>query len=227
MKIYIIIKDIYIISRLKNIINNDNLFYFQNIDEAYNFIIEHGMPNILIYEYSKENEKIITLSQYLDTPLFYSIVLFNYFNETLIKNHLQNYYGDFFILSNNINELGLHILQIINNYYYKYTINKDITFNELNNTISDGIHTIKFTKLQYNLFRYLFLKTNQIVTRKEIQLSVWGFDEYDIFSRSIDTHIKLIRKKLNQYPLFKYKILTVRGKGYSLISNMLKHIQIE
>lgn len=226
MKIYIIINDIYKISALKNYINDKNVSYFTNINDAYNYMIDYGLPNIFIYEFNKENEQIISLSNNYDDPLFYSIVLFSSFNELVIKNHLQKYHGDFFILQNNLKELGLHISQIINNYYYKKISNRDLLFNEITNTISDGKHIIKLTKLEYNLFRYLYLHLNTVVSRKEIQLAVYGFDEYDMFSRSIDTHIKLIRKKLAYYPKFKYKIITSRGKGYSLISNnMLKHKQ--
>ena len=219
MKIYIILNENYKISILRSVVNNKDVVYFNNINMAYNYIIEHGLPRIFIYEYNEENKNIISLSENYFEPLFYSIVLFNNFNETLIKNHLQNYYGDFFILSNNIKELGLHINQFIINKKYKQKNNKDIYFDELNNTISDGISIIKLTRLEYNLFRFLYLKANHVVTRKEIQLAVYGFDEYDIFSRSIDTHIKLIRKKINKLPSFKYQIITSRGKGYSLTIN--------
>lgn len=226
MKVYIILNNSNKLSILKNIITNNNVFYFDNINKAYNYIIEHGLPSIFIYEYNEENKNIISLSESYNEPLFFSIVLFNVFNSSMIKNHLKNCYGDFFILSNNIEELGLHINLLMNNINYKNDNNKDIQFCELNNTISDENNVIKLTKLEYNLFRYLYLKSNHLVTRKEIQFAVYGFDEYDMFSRSIDTHIKLIRKKLTGYPSFKYKIVTSRGKGYSLIENsMLSHKQ--
>ena len=226
MKIYIILNENYKISILRSVVNNKDVVYFNNINMAYNYIIEHGLPKIFIYEYNEENKNIISLSENYFEPLFYSIVLLDNFNETLIKNHLKNYYGDFFILSNNIKELGLHINQFIINKKYKQKNNKDIYFDELNNTISDGISIIKLTRLEYNLFRFLYLKANHVVTRKEIQLAVYGFDEYDIFSRSIDTHIKLIRKKINKLPSFKYQIITSRGKGYSLtINNTQMHKQ--
>lgn len=219
MRIFIIISDAYQLAKLKNIINvKYNASYFYNIDEAFTSIIDNGFPDFLVYEYTKDNAGIISLIKgYNDDDLFFPIVLFNSFNEELIENYLKDSIGDFFILSDsNQREFAMHLNRIINTLKIKKTNENKVKFSEYNNSILYKNINIKFTRLEFNLFKLLYLKFNQIVTRKEIQLRVWKFDEYDIFSRSIDTHIKQIRRKLSTFSDFDYKIITVRGKGYFL-----------
>ena len=52
-----------------------------------------------------------------------------------------------------------------------------------------------------------------VFSRTQILDSVWGF-EYFGDSRTIDTHIKRLRSKVDTYEHSDWKILTVRGIGY-------------
>src|SRR5690606_30898203 len=57
---------------------------------------------------------------------------------------------------------------------------------------------IELSRKEFDLFRYLLLHKNRVLTRVQLSEHIWGTfvnDDYD--SNYIDAHIKNIRKKLN------------------------------
>ncbi len=72
--------------------------------------------------------------------------------------------------------------------------------------------SLELTPNEYNLLEYLLKNKNIALTREKILNNVWGYDYYgDI--RTIDTHIKRLRKKIEPYH---DKIKTVRSVGYTI-----------
>lgn len=63
---------------------------------------------------------------------------------------------------------------------------------------------------EYELLLYLLKNIGNAVTRQSIISKVWGY-EYDSDDRTLDTHMKLLRKDLRQYGQY---ITTIRGVGY-------------
>jgi len=63
---------------------------------------------------------------------------------------------------------------------------------------------------EYDLLFFLIRNKNIAVPREKILTEVWGYDYYGD-DRTLDTHIKLLRKSLGQYARF---ITTLRGLGY-------------
>lgn len=73
----------------------------------------------------------------------------------------------------------------------------------------DGID-IPLTSKEFELLRFLADHPNQVLTRDIILDRVWGMDYYgDV--RTVDTHIKRLRRKLGDEA---GRIVTVRGNGY-------------
>jgi len=70
---------------------------------------------------------------------------------------------------------------------------------------------ITLTKNEYELFLLIAQAHGKVVERNTIMKKVFGYENY-ILDRTIDTHIKNIRKKCNDKDI----ILTIRGKGYRL-----------
>ena len=69
---------------------------------------------------------------------------------------------------------------------------------------------VELTYKEFELLRMLVLRHGTVVTRDEILAQVWGYD-YVGETRTVDMHIKTLRKKLGeQY------ITTVRGVGYKV-----------
>ena len=73
----------------------------------------------------------------------------------------------------------------------------------------DGKRVIMSPK-EYDLFFYMLAHRNVALTRDKILADVWGFDFFGD-ARTLDTHIKLLRKSLGRYASI---IVTVRGIGY-------------
>ncbi len=63
---------------------------------------------------------------------------------------------------------------------------------------------------EYDLFFYLLSNRNIALTREKLLCEVWGYDFYGD-ARTLDTHIKLLRKSLGRYSRY---IVTLRGVGY-------------
>jgi len=63
---------------------------------------------------------------------------------------------------------------------------------------------------EYDLFFYMLKNRNIALSREKLITEVWGYDFYGD-DRTLDTHIKLLRKSLGEYSRL---IVTLRGVGY-------------
>jgi DNA-binding response OmpR family regulator len=63
---------------------------------------------------------------------------------------------------------------------------------------------------EFDLLFYLIKNKNIALSREKLITEVWGYDFYGD-ERTLDTHIKLLRKSLGKYNTL---IVTVRGVGY-------------
>lgn len=63
---------------------------------------------------------------------------------------------------------------------------------------------------EYDLLFYMLENKNIALSREKLITQVWGYDYYGD-DRTLDTHIKLLRKSLGPYAKF---IVTLRGVGY-------------
>ena len=75
---------------------------------------------------------------------------------------------------------------------------------------------IELTKKEFDLLKMLANNRRDIVSREEILNVVWGY-EYIGETRTVDVHIKEIRKKLKSAGISEKTIETARGIGYKLI----------
>lgn len=73
----------------------------------------------------------------------------------------------------------------------------------------DGQRT-ELTPKEYELLFYMVKNRNIALSREKLITEVWGYDFFGD-DRTLDTHIKLLRKSLGQYSKF---IVTLRGMGY-------------
>ncbi len=69
---------------------------------------------------------------------------------------------------------------------------------------------IDLANKEYELLLYLMKNMGNALTRQAIISKVWGY-EYDSDDRTLDTHMKLLRKDLKEYGNY---ITTIRGVGY-------------
>ena len=90
-----------------------------------------------------------------------------------------------------------------------------LTFEGLTVDFTGRIVTIDGVKAdlspkEYDLLFYLVRNRNIALSREALISNVWGYDFYGD-DRTLDTHIKLLRKSLGPYSKF---IVTLRGVGY-------------
>lgn len=69
---------------------------------------------------------------------------------------------------------------------------------------------VEMSPKEYDLFFYLLANRNIALSREKLLCEVWGYDFYGD-ARTLDTHIKLLRKSLGRYSNC---IVTLRGVGY-------------
>jgi len=93
---------------------------------------------------------------------------------------------------------------------------KGLKVNIQNRTVVFNDERINLTKKEFEIFNYLVLNKNRVISRTNLTEHVWG-DVLEINSDSnfVDVHVKNLRKKLSQYiPIDWFE--TVRSIGYRI-----------
>ena len=73
--------------------------------------------------------------------------------------------------------------------------------------------SVELTPTEFDLLAYLARHPGQVFTRLQLLREVQGYT-YDSFARTIDTHVKNLRRKIEGDPKNPKFILTVHGVGY-------------
>lgn len=77
-------------------------------------------------------------------------------------------------------------------------------------TVTIDGNRVNLSPKEYELLVYLVKNEGLALTREQILSTVWGYDFFGD-DRTLDTHIKLLRKNLGEYSKY---ITTLRGVGY-------------
>ncbi len=70
---------------------------------------------------------------------------------------------------------------------------------------------VRLTKTEFAILEYLIKNAKGVIKREALMKNIIGYENY-LYDRTIDTHIKNIRKKLDQ----SIHIETIRGIGYRI-----------
>ena len=92
-----------------------------------------------------------------------------------------------------------------------YSFHEILLDNARHSVTVSGVN-VDLTYKEYSLLRLLLEHTNLVVTRETILQVVWGTD-ISVESRTVDMHIRTLRKKLGDAGKY---ICTVRKVGYKL-----------
>ena len=101
------------------------------------------------------------------------------------------------------------ILKRTNKEEDKYIFDTLVIDNKAHEVLVDD-KKVNLTPKEYDLLKYLIKNKNIALSREQLLSSIWGYDFYGD-DRTIDTHIKTLRKNLGKYGDL---IVTVRGMGY-------------
>ena len=64
----------------------------------------------------------------------------------------------------------------------------------------------------------LFRRQGDVVSRAELLDEVWRYANTDVMTRTVDTHVAELRRKLEDDPTDPRHLLTVRKSGYRLVT---------
>ena len=114
-------------------------------------------------------------------------------------------------------ELMMRVQAILNrvNRFEEKSSSDEFVFEGLRVDFSARIVTVDGNRVdlspkEYELLFYLVKNRNLALSREKLICDVWGYDFYGD-DRTLDTHIKLLRKSLGVYAK---QIVTLRGVGY-------------
>lgn len=91
--------------------------------------------------------------------------------------------------------------------------NGDLVINDLNYEVKKGGNIVNLTPIEYNILITMFKYPGKIFTRAEL-ISVALGENFEGYDRTIDSHIKNLRQKIEDDPKNPAYIVTIRGIGY-------------
>ncbi|MBN2793931.1 MAG: response regulator transcription factor [Clostridia bacterium] len=89
----------------------------------------------------------------------------------------------------------------------------EISINTSFHQIQINDEELELTPLEYKLLMYFVNNRNMALTREQILNGVWGYDYFGN-ERTVDTHVKRLRKKIGETG---DRIKTIRGIGYRMV----------
>lgn len=91
----------------------------------------------------------------------------------------------------------------------------DVTVSEHARTVTRGGRAVNLAPREFDLLLELIRRNGAVASRLELMRSVWGHPS-SVVSRTVDTHVAELRRKLETDPSRPQLILTVRKVGYRL-----------
>jgi len=76
---------------------------------------------------------------------------------------------------------------------------------------------VRVTRKEFDLLVFLVEHRGEVVTRERLLDEVWGYERFPT-TRTVDTHILKLRRKLEADPDRPRWILTVHGQGYKFVA---------
>ena len=73
---------------------------------------------------------------------------------------------------------------------------------------------LELTPLEFHMLKLLVEKKGEVLRRNDFLDGIWGEDNVAVSSRTIDSHIANIRRKIEDDPSNPRHILSIRGVGY-------------
>ena len=92
--------------------------------------------------------------------------------------------------------------------------NVEIDFDRYRAPVGD--RHVEFTQKEFDLLSYLIHNREVVVSRERLLNEVWGYDSYPT-TRTVDTHILKLRKKIEEDPSDPKYILSIYGSGYRFV----------
>lgn len=126
---------------------------------------------------------------------------------------------DYLVKPYSIRELIVRIKALLRRSYREEPLAEVLSFNndleiDLNKReVNKKGELVILTNVEFNILKVLLLNPGQVFSRDKL-LEKISEDSYESYDRTIDTHVKNIRKKIEDNPREPKYILTIYGAGY-------------
>ena len=94
----------------------------------------------------------------------------------------------------------------------------DVVVNFKTREVTKGTQNVELTLKEFELLKLLIKNKSNILTRELLLDKIWGY-EYIGETRTVDVHIRHLRKKIESDDKNPQYIQTIRGVGYKFTSN--------
>lgn len=139
-----------------------------------------------------------------------------------LENDLLNGFSlgadDYVVKPFSLKELSARVAVVLHR-WQKKTVSKqrlgDLEMDEEAHTLLKRGTPVELTQAEWRILSVLMKNRQRVFTRGELIDAAFGM-AYDGFDRAIDTHIKNLRKKIEDDPRNPAYILTVYGLGYKM-----------
>jgi len=91
-----------------------------------------------------------------------------------------------------------------------------LTIDPQNLTLKNGDQELELTRREVEILNFLITNDARPVSRQELLKEVWGYNNTDLDTRTVDIHMAKLRKKLEVDPQNPQWVLTIRGEGYKI-----------
>ena len=91
----------------------------------------------------------------------------------------------------------------------------EIAVHPASRVVTKSEQPVELTPMEFELLLALLRRRGAVATRNELLREVWGYHAA-VVSRTVDTHVAELRRKLEEDPAQPRHILTVRKAGYRL-----------
>lgn len=186
------------------------------------FILDWGLPGMQGIDLLRQ----LRTSLLVDSPVIFCT---SRESETDIVSALSAGADDFIVKPIRKHELSARIAAALRRSYREEAVTGVLNFAPYTIDLADRVISLngqpmELQNREYELALMLFQNLNGVVSRERIIQALWGNIPLDS-SRSLDTHVSRIRRKLNLSPENGITLHSVYGRGYRLQSFVMQTVR--
>jgi DNA-binding response OmpR family regulator len=92
----------------------------------------------------------------------------------------------------------------------------DVIVDFFKTEVTRGGNQVPVTRKEFKILEFLTRNAERVISRDDLLNEVWGYQCYPC-TRTVDTHIRRLRQKLENDPSRPSHLLTVHGVGYKFV----------
>ena len=92
----------------------------------------------------------------------------------------------------------------------------DVTIDFMKRTVTKNDEEVRLSAMEFKVLRYFVLHKEEAISRDRLLDEVWGYESFPT-TRTVDTHVLNLRKKIEDNPNTPCFFITVHGVGYKFV----------